>query len=264
MMWPVEGLVDIHAHLLPGIDDGPEDLAGSLEMARSAVASGISRIAATPHLRSDFPGVDVRQIGERAAALQRELHGAGIDLRVTAGAEVSLLWALDASDEELRMASFGQLGHDLLVETPDDVSMIEQLLYQVRLHGYRITLAHPERSSVFRQAPDKLVRLVEQGVLLQVNADALLAPPRSSVRKLAERLCLGGNAHVIASDGHRGHAWRPVDRLPKAVETLKRLVGPERAQWMTATAPAAVLSGQPLPAAPEIKPRRGLMARWRS
>ncbi|HET9718551.1 MAG TPA: CpsB/CapC family capsule biosynthesis tyrosine phosphatase [Solirubrobacteraceae bacterium] len=260
----MDGLVDIHTHLLPGIDDGPEELAGSLEMARSAVASGISRIAATPHLRSDFPGVQVREIAERVAALERELEAGGIELRVTSGAEVSLLWALEASEEELRLASFAGLGRDLLVETPDDVSMIEQLLYQVRVHGYRITLAHPERSGTFRRDPSTLSRLSEQGVLLQVNADALLAAPRNPLRKLAERLCVDGTAHVIASDGHRGRDWRPVDRLPRAVEALGELVGPERARWMAAEVPAAVLDGDPLPGAPEIRRRRGLLARWRS
>lgn len=244
------GLVDIHAHLLPGIDDGPADLAGTLEMARSAVASGITRLATTPHLRSDFPNVHVGEIAERVREVQRELDSAGIELQVVAGAEVSLVWALDASDDHLRMASYGQRGHDLLIETPDDVSMLEQLLYQVRARGYRLTLAHPERSVAFREDPFRLMRLSEQGVLLQVNADALLAPPRSGLRKLAERLCREGAAHAVASDGHRGGDWRPVDRLAKGAQQLSRLVGSERAGWLVSASPAAILDGESLPTAP--------------
>lgn len=262
-MGTVDGLVDIHSHLLPGIDDGPEDMAGSLEMARSALASGTARLAATPHLRSDFLGVNVREIAGHVARVQSELEAAGIELQVVCGAEVSLLWALEASEEELRLASYGQLGHDLLVETPEDVSMLEQLLYQVRVHGFRVILAHPERSAVFRQDPSRLVRLAEQGVLLQVNADALLAPPRSSTRRLAERLCRDGLAQVVASDGHRGREWRPVDRLAPAVEVLSGLVGPDRARWMARTAPAAILDGAPLPPAPEVPDGRPFWWRWR-
>jgi protein-tyrosine phosphatase len=260
----VDGLVDIHAHLLPGIDDGPEDLAGTLEMARSAVASGIVRLATTPHLRSDFPAVRHEEIAGRVADVQRELSAAGIELHVVAGAEVSLIWALEASEEDLRLASFGQRGHDLLIETPDDVSMLEQLLYQVRVHGYRITLAHPERSPAFRRDASTLVRLTEQGVLVQVNAEALLASSRSPLRKLAERLCLESMAHVVASDGHRGHEWRPVERLSRGVEALSGLVGPDRARWMASEVPAAVLDGAPLPPAPEVQRRRGLLSRWRA
>jgi protein-tyrosine phosphatase len=251
----VDGLVDIHAHLLPGIDDGPTDLAGSLEMARCAVASGIVRLAATPHLRSDFPGVQVGEIPGRAAELQRELDGAGIALEVVAGAEASLLWALDASDEELRLASYGQLGRDLLVETPADVSMLDRLLSGLQARGLRIVLAHPERSATFRQDPSRLARLSRQGVLLQVNADVLLSRTGSSTRQLAESLCRDGVAQLLASDGHRGADWRPVDRLAQAASRLTALTGAERAAWMVSQAPAAVLEGRPLPPAPASRLR---------
>lgn len=260
----MQGLVDIHAHVLPGIDDGPRDLSGTLELARSAAEAGITRIAATPHLRSDFPDVHVEEIAARAERVQAELEAVGIDLEVVPGAEVSLIWALEASDEQLRLASYGQRGQDVLIETPEDVSMLEQLLYEVRIRGLRVTLAHPERSGHFQHDAARLTRLAEQGVLLQVNADALLAPARSSLRRLAARLCWEGTAHVIASDGHRGHDWRPVDRLAKGAEALAKLVGPERARWMVTDAPAAILAGQPLPPEPEVQRRGGLLTRWRS
>lgn len=257
------GLVDIHAHLLPGIDDGPGELSGSLTMARAALASGTTRMAATPHLRPDFPDVQVGEIAGRVEVLRRELSLAGVELEVVSGAEVSLLWALDASEDDLRLASYAQRGSDLLVETPDDVSMLEQLLYQIRRHGYRVTLAHPERNPWFAQSPDRLARLAEQGVLLQVNADALLAPRHSRIRKLAERLCREGLAHVIASDGHRGEEWRPVRRLAAGFEALSGLVGGERAAWMAREVPAAILDGQPLPPEPEVRPSGGLLHRLR-
>jgi protein-tyrosine phosphatase len=257
----VDGLVDIHAHLLPGIDDGPEDLAGTLEMARSAAASGIVRLAATPHLRSDFPGVHVEEIAGRVQDVQAELDAAGIGLQVVAGAEASLLWALEASEEELRLASYGQRGRDLLIETPSDVSMVDQLLQQVQARGFRVTLAHPERSRTFGQDPSKLARLGEQGVLLQVNADALFGPHGSSPRRLTERLCRDGLAQVVASDGHRGSEWRPVGRLSRAAAALSRLVGSDYAAWMLTAAPAAILDGEPLPPAPRAQLNTGFWGR---
>jgi protein-tyrosine phosphatase len=146
----MNGFVDIHAHPLPGIDDGPPDLAGAVEMARAAARAGTRTLAATPHLRSDFPGVVVGEIPDRCRQLSAELTTAGIDVRIVSGAETSLVWALGASDEQLVAASYDGRGGDLLVETPADVSMIEELLYRIRLRGIRVTLAHPERSRAFQ------------------------------------------------------------------------------------------------------------------
>lgn len=255
----MSGLVDIHTHLLPGIDDGPETLDESIEMARAAVAAGITTIAATPHLRSDFPGVRVAEIADRCESLQQVFDEQRIPLRIVSGAEVSLVWALEATDEELRLASYGQRGTDLLIETPDDVSMIERLLYPVRGKGYRITLAHPERNPRYYRDRTGLERLTEQGVLLQINAAALVAARRSPPGRLAASLCRDGLAHALGSDGHRGTVWRPVTMLADAFAALSELVGSERARWMGVDAPAAIVDGGTLPEQPPVRvePGRG-------
>jgi protein-tyrosine phosphatase len=254
----VTGFVDIHAHLLPGIDDGPEDVAGAVEMARTAAASGIVTIAATPHLRGDFPLVRVEELSRLRRQLAEAVQAARIPLRIVSGGESSLMWALAASEEQLTAATYDGCGKDLLVETPDDVSALDQLLYRIRVRGVRVTLAHPERSPVFQREPHRLTRLHEQGVLLQINGDALLARTASPRRRLAEYLCRKGLAHVIASDGHRAAEWRPVSSLAAAVDALIALVGEKRAQWMVAGSPAAILEGRPLPEPPELQPTR----RW--
>jgi protein-tyrosine phosphatase len=257
---PRDGLVDIHAHLLPGIDDGPEDLAGALDMARTATMAGIETIAATPHLRSDYPRVHVEELAERCQALQTAADREGIAIRIVTGAEVSLLWALEAGDDELRLATYGQRGHDLLIETPDDITSIAAFLFHLRSRGVRVTLAHPERSGAFQRDPRLLESLVEQGVLLQVNAGPLMSGGRGPVRSLAEHLCRHGLTHVIASDSHRASSWRPVSLLPAGVEAAAALVGRARASWMTSAAPAAILAGAELPAPPPLE-RRG-RRRW--
>src|ERR1019366_7955580 len=104
------GYVDIHAHILPGIDDGPEGLEGSLAMARAAAESGTETLAATPHVRGDFPNVRVRELAERCRALQEAIGREQIALRIVPGAEVSLAWAMDASRDELELASYAQRG----------------------------------------------------------------------------------------------------------------------------------------------------------
>jgi protein-tyrosine phosphatase len=246
-------LVDIHAHVLPGIDDGPNDLEGALEMARSAVSGGIGTMAATPHLRPDFPDVHIEELGDRCRQLRAELERAQIPLRVVPAAEVSLLWALDATEENLTLASYGQRGTDVLIETPFDGVLIEALLAPLLQRGLRITLAHPERSRIFQREPHRLQGLSDQGVLAQINGDALLAPGRSAVRRCAEHLLREGLVQVIESDGHRGVDWRPVGNLPAGVEAAGPLIGAARATWMASEAPAAIVEGRPLPPAPEIE-----------
>jgi protein-tyrosine phosphatase len=170
------------------------------------------------------------------------------------GAEVSLIWAFEASDEELTLASYGQRGSDLLVETPSmGTAVFDMMLCRLRERGFRIVLAHVERVPEFQRDPERLEALAEQGVLLQVNADAVLARPRGSPdARLGRRLCADGLIHVVASDGHGASEWRPITRLAEGAEAAASLVGPERARWMTEGSPAAILDGRELPEAPSL------------
>ncbi len=223
-------------------------------MARTAVDGGIQTIAVTPHLRSDFPDVHVEEIGSRCDDLRGELARAGIPLRIVPGAETSLLWGLEADEEALRLASYGQLGTDLLVEMPFEAPLLPELVRTLQDRGFRVTLAHVERNQALHRDPDRLRALRDQGVLVQVNAGALIAPRGTRMRSFAEDLCRGGLADVLASDGHRGLKWRPVTDLPRAMSAAARLVGTERAHWMASEAPAAIIAGAELPPAPPVDP----------
>jgi protein-tyrosine phosphatase len=259
------GYVDIHAHILPGVDDGPEDMPQAIEMLRAAADCGISTIAATPHLRPDFPGVDVHEIGDRCEAVRELAASEGVAIELVSGAEVSIAWAADASERELSLASFGQRGRDLLLETPTTRFVaIERFIARLQSAGYRVTLGHPERSRDFARDAGRLRELVEHGVLLQVNADGLLGRGGGRLRRVARRLVTDGLAHAIASDGHRDSGSRPVTRLAEAARELLPLVGDARAQWLTEAAPRAILGGRELPPAPPVialPPKRTLLDR---
>jgi protein-tyrosine phosphatase len=252
------GLVDIHTHLLPGIDDGPVGLPDSIRMAQAAVESGIETMALTPHLRSDFPDVHIEEMAARCQSLREELAWAEIPLTIVPAAEVSLLWALDADDDTLKLATYGQRGTDVLIETPHDVTGLERLVGSVLARGLRVTLGHPERSPTLQRDPGRIEALREQGVLIQLNADALLGRRSSPLRKLGEQLCREGLVDAIASDAHRATSWRPVAVLPSAVAAAEQLVGQARARWMVSDAPGAIVHGRDLPPAPAIiaSPRR--------
>jgi len=265
----MRGFVDLHSHVLPAIDDGARDLTEALAMLRAAAASGTTTIAATPHLSADFPGVRVDELACRCRQLRDAAAAAGIAVRLVAGAEVSLAWALRASAQERVLASYDQRGTDLLIETPShNVVGLDMVLYDLRVSGCRITLAHPERSVEFQRHPNRLVALVDQGVLLQVDAASLLTRQhrqrRSGANSLARHLCVSGLAHALASDGHRSSSWRPVTDLAKAADVATALVGAARAEWMTSTAPAAIIAGTPLSDSPAVVTARKRHRRlWR-
>jgi protein-tyrosine phosphatase len=229
-------------------------------MARATVQSGTETLVATPHLRSDFPDVHLDELADRCQRLRGVLQAERIPLRLIGGAEVSLLWALEAGREELVMASVGQRGSDLLIETPmTTVNGIDQHLFHLRANGFRVTLAHPERSGEFQHDEQLVGELVNQGVLMQVNAKSLLdSGRRSASGRFARQLCADGLVHVLASDGHRATSWRPVTSLQEGAEAAASMVGSERAAWMVRHAPNAVVEGAQLPEAPPMAaaPRR--------
>lgn len=248
-------MIDLHSHLLPGLDDGARTIADSLAIARDASAAGVTTMAATPHLRVDHPGVKPAELAERCADLERVLQRERITLAVIPGGEVDIHWAHSASDEVLRLVSYGQAGTWLLVETPYGTvsELFEDMLFVLNARGFQIVLAHPERNPSFQRRPERLRGLVERGAVLQLTAHALVtAARRTPERRLAETLVRDSMAHVIATDVHRASGRR--SGLAEAAAAADALVSGAGA-YLTREAPAAILAGE-LPAPPPQR-RRG-------
>jgi protein-tyrosine phosphatase len=259
-------MIDLHSHVLPGLDDGPDEIEESIELVRFAAAQGTTLLAATPHLRADYPDVLIEDVA-RACADLNERVPAHTGLEVIPAAEVDVFWAHRATDEQLRLASFGQRGTDLLVETPYGPvpDNFEDLLFRVTVRGFRVLLAHPERNPSFQREPGRLSEMVGRGVLLQITVPSLVARDRASrSRKLAMQLVREGLAHNMASDSHSAsESFRP-PYLRRGVQALAELA-PAYAEWMVTDAPAAILAGEGLPPAPRVaEPRRGIrLPGWR-
>ena len=257
-------MIDLHSHVLPGLDDGARTPEDSLAIARAAASEGVTTMAATPHLRADHPGVRPAELAARCTTLQRLFDAEGIALEVVPAGELDVHWAQGASDDDLRLASYGQRGDWLLVETPYGTisELYEELLFKLSARGFRTLLAHPERNPSFQRRPERLRALVERGALVQVTAHALVsAERRAPERRLAEALVRGSLAHVIASDVHRASGRRSVG-LAEAVAAADAIV-PGAGAYMTRDAPAAILAGQhpPPPPSPEGGGRRRVLRR---
>jgi protein-tyrosine phosphatase len=259
------GWIDLHSHVLPGIDDGAEDLDDALAMAAMAAQGGTEVLAATPHVRSDYPAVVPGELAERVARLNVAIESEGIPLRVVGGGEVSLLDALERSDEDLRAVTLGG-GDTLLVETPLGPlpGNLEGLLGSIAARGFRVLLAHPEHSPDLQRTPERLGRLAAQGIMLQLTAGSFASPRRAPWRRAAVVALREGSAHVIASDAHSSTWRRPL--LANGLAAAEEAVPVSRAEiaWLARDVPRALLDAEPLPPRPSRADghrRRGMLGR---
>jgi protein-tyrosine phosphatase len=239
----LEGMerVELHFHLLPGVDDGPPDLATALELAREAVRDGTRLVTCTPHAAF----VDVAEIGERVRELQAAVGQAGIDLEVRAGAELAWYDVANLAGAELEMVAQGPPGGRwLLLEAPlpgtGTLDGLQASAQELRDRGFGLLIGHPERSPALTGAAGAVDGLLAAGDRLQVNGSSLTGYHGASARAAGLELVRSGRASVIASDAHG-----PTDRRPSlsaAVAVLRRRgTAPAQAEAFVAGAPRGLL-----------------------
>lgn len=242
-------MIDLHCHILAGVDDGPARLEQSLEMARVAAADGIGDIVATPHGSNiDYdPGRDEPltkdEISGKVSWLERQIAAAGLDVKIYPGMEIYLspetLASLDTG------LAFGLNGtHYLLVELPFEhyPRYADDVIFKLQVKGYTPIVAHPERCSAIRENPELLFGLVRKGCLVQVTAASLLGQFGGKVKESTALLLRHNLAHVIATDAHGIGRRDPL--LSAAVEEATMLIGKDRALPMVTSTPACIIAGE--------------------
>jgi protein-tyrosine phosphatase len=248
----MRSMIDLHSHILPRIDDGSRDLAESLAIARAALNDGILTVAATPHVREDYPTTAdemERSVHELRAALAAEKIG----LEVLTGGEIALdeLERLSAGD--LRRFGLGGNPAFLLVETPyiGWPLAFGEIVERLVTSGMTPVIAHPERNGDVRSNPDRLVDLVERGALVQVTAASLDGRLGRAVQRCAEDLLGLGVVHMLASDAHS-----PGVRTVGLRAARDAVADPVLARWLTNDLPAAIVRAGPIPPRPPARQRR--------
>ncbi|HUA75943.1 MAG TPA: CpsB/CapC family capsule biosynthesis tyrosine phosphatase [Solirubrobacteraceae bacterium] len=232
-------MIDLHCHVLPGIDDGPDDLDGSLAFAREAVANGIEKIVATPHVSWRYEN-DSATIAGGVERLRAELAAHDIELELLAGAEVALTRAPELAAAERSALRLGDSPW-LLLEPPFSsvVLGLEEMVGELEDEGHRVLLAHPERCVAFHRDTRTLETLVNGGALVSVTADSLVGRFGEQVRSFALELLEAEMVHNVASDAHDLNKRRP----SIAAELERAGLAPLR-EWLTEAVPAAMLAGE--------------------
>lgn len=240
-------MIDLHSHVLPGLDDGARDLDAALAICRAAAADGVAVLAATPHVRSDYP--TTAEAMRRALAAVTEAAAGIVDVRP--GGELALE-LLDRPASELR--AFGLAGNPryLLVETPyyGLPLDLDERLFRLRVAGFTPVLAHPERNPDVQSRPERLDGLVSAGALVQLTAASVDGRLGARAQACAAALLARGSAHLIASDAHEATV-RAIG-LSAAAAALQN---DELARWLTVEVPSAILHDRDLPSRPGSRKR---------
>ena len=237
-------MIDLHCHLLPGVDDGAAELSVALEMARAAVADGVEIVACTPHM---LPGVyynDGPSIREATQRLQAVLAHEGIPLRLVTGCDAHMAPKLVTqlrSGEVLSLAD----SRYVLVEPPHHIAPVrlEDFFFGLVASGYVPVLTHPERLTWIKSKYDMIERLYQGGVWMQLTAGSLLGMFGRRPLYWAERMLDEGMVHILASDAH--DALRRVPNLGTAREVAAKRLGGAEAENLVLTRPRGILADEP-------------------
>jgi protein-tyrosine phosphatase len=251
-------VIDLHSHLLPGLDDGAADLYESVEMAVAMAADGVKVVCCTPHVRADYP-TSVEAMEDALALVTEAVAEAGIAIEIRGGGEIALD-RLPQLDARMR-ARFGLGGNSmlLLLETPYSGWPLDlaHTCAQLHLHHIVPVIAHPERNAEVQHRPDLLDAAVRAGAYVQLTAASVDGRLGRPAARCARELLELELAHCIASDAH-GAGVRDAGLSAAA----RAVGGGEMARWLTDDVPAALLSNRPPPPRPEL-PKRGLVSRLR-
>ena len=233
-------MYDLHAHILPGVDDGAKTLDDAIDMARVAAEHGTSAMLATPHRKDITENFSVAGIREVVGGLNDELTTRSIELELLLGMENHLDLDLPEEFEPGRALPLNGSRY-ALVELPffGYPNFAEEVLFQLQLQGVIPVLAHPERIEAFQRHPGKLVEFVERGMLSQVTAGSILGHFGGKIRRFTNRLLREGLVHVIASDAHFPNGPRS-PKFTDGVEAAARAVGEEKARAMVVDTPKAI------------------------
>src|ERR1039458_33751 len=233
-------MVDIHCHILPGIDDGPQSWGLTAEMCRVAILDGITHIVATPHCNDEF-AYDRDRYTEMLGELSDAANG-----KLTFSLGCDLHFSYDNLQDALAHPRRYTIGDSqyLLVEfshygLPPSV---QQDLFSLLSGGMVPVITHPERNPLLLRQPQLVLEMVEQGCLVQVTANALTGFWGRPSKKMAEWLLQRHAVHVIASDAHDAEHRKPV--LSEAHEAVSKLAGEQIAEALVTLNPAAMVEGK--------------------
>jgi protein-tyrosine phosphatase len=236
------GLIDVHAHLIPGVDDGCQTLEDSIACARAFAAAGYTHLCCTPHIWPQFPQNVRPEIERRTRELQLEYRDAGVELTLIAGGEINLEsnWPAVREMRSNDIVTYGMAGKYLLFDfwAEEFPNYLVPGIEHLQGLGFTLIMAHPERLKVFHRNLSLIERLEKMGVLLQLNSWCLMDKEGTPNRDVSERLLRERRYFMMGTDTHnyKGLAVRLA-----GVQRAREMVGEEYVRELTVINPGRVV-----------------------
>jgi protein-tyrosine phosphatase len=240
-------LIDLHCHILPGLDDGSSSAEESLAMARLALQDGIHTIVATPHTLDGIYDVTLAKITEGVVSFQELLSTRGLDLRVCIGSDVHLSPGMADRIKKGDVGTINNTGKYFLLELPPQTlpSGVKEEIFAMKVQGITPIITHPERHPAILRDRALLYDFIAMGALSQITAMSLTGEFGEGVQRCAQELLKHRLVHVIASDAHSADSRPPL--LSRAVNEAAELTGSELfAMSLVSDIPAKILAGEPV------------------
>lgn len=220
-------MIDLHSHILPGVDDGAQSLEESFALAQEAVENGITTLFATPHHLNGIYTNHRQDVLDLVQFFQGEIEKQGIPLKVLPGQEVHIYGEIVQDLGGDSLLTYNDEQKYLLLELPyhDVPPFVDRVIYEILIQGVVPIIPHPERNRRIRKQPDLLYKLVRRGALSQLTAASLTGAFGNEVQKFSLQCIEYGLAHLIASDAHR--VGRRGFHIKAAYRVLERQFGPQ-------------------------------------
>jgi protein-tyrosine phosphatase len=239
-------MIDLHCHLLPGIDDGPQTLAEAIKLCRIAVADGVTHAIVTPHIHPGRWENTRPTIEQQCDKLQQVVSQQGIPLQLGFAAEVRLTDQIMQQVENDEIPFYGEVdGYNImLLEFPHGhiIPGSDKLVAWLMKHNIRPLIAHPERNKQVMKDPIQLQPFIAAGCWLQVTAGSVTGAFGEQAQRIAHQLLRDDFVTVLASDGHNAKARQPA--LKQAFDAIAGQYGAERARRLTLHTPARITASQ--------------------
>jgi protein-tyrosine phosphatase len=246
-------MIDLHCHILPGVDDGPRDLEESLAMARIAAADGIQVIVATPHTLNGIYTNRKTEIIDKVRSLHGTLKSENIPLRLFPGADIHFGSDLIPGLERGEILPINGGKYILIEMEKESLPMtVRESFFELRIKGYFPIVSHPERNSLIQRHPERIEEWIRHGALIQITAGSLTGSFGRRAHDCSKWLLEKGLVHIIASDAHSKDRRPPV--LSEGLKAAEALIGRTEALKMVTLYPELILAGKPLPERDTPKP----------
>ncbi|GGH15337.1 tyrosine-protein phosphatase [Paenibacillus segetis] len=252
-------MIDIHTHILPGVDDGAENWNDTLDMARAAVSEGITTIIATPHHANGRYINSAVEVVEHTRYINEQLFAEGVPVTILPGQEIRVHMDLLEAWSRAELLPLASSNY-VLIEMPSShiPKEMEELIHELHIMKLKPIIAHPERNAEVMKNPQRLAELLERGAFAQVTSHSLLGGFGRRVEKLAWTLCRNGLIHIVSSDAH--HVERRGFRLREAYDVIGERMGEQWYNYFINNA-QCVLEDKNFNSLPTINIPKGMLRR---